>query len=353
MTALVLSVLAGVILFVGLIASVQIVQPVKQRAYTVLGTYKGTLKPGVNFVVPFISSVYEYDMREQTVDIPEQELITNDNAPIKVDGVIYTKLNSPRKAFLEVEDYHRAVRNLAQTTLRAVIGEMDLDDTLNQRDKINARIREELAEPTDNWGVEITKVEIKNVHPSKEVRDAMEEQTSAERQRRAMVTKAKGQKRSQILKAEGEKQSRIIEAEGERQERIRVAMGESRSIILRALASRTMGEQATIVRSLEAMETAAQEKSNSFFFPAELSNTIGRLGRYLSDSDFSSEDMLEEMSLDDFPEEIRDIMDPSREPDDLDDPEEIDTEDLDQDIDEDIDSVENNSLDQDEDQTGT
>lgn len=217
---------------------------------------------------------------------------------------------------------------------------MDLDDTLNQRDKINARIREELAEPTDNWGVQITKVEIKNVHPSKEVRDAMEEQTSAERKRRAMVTKAKGQKRSQILKAEGEKQSRIIEAEGERQERIRVAMGESRSIILRALASQTMGEQATIVRSLEALEKAAQEESNSFFFPAEVSGTIGRLGRYLSDTDGGTGDQLESVSLEDLPDEIRDIMDPSRTPDDLDDLDDIEPDDIDEDIDDNLDSVE-------------
>lgn len=340
MEAIIISLFAGFLFFIALIAAVQIVDPVEQRAYTVLGTFKGTLKPGVNFIVPFISSVYSYDMREQTVDIPEQELITNDNAPIKVDGVIYTKLNSPKKAFLEVEDYHRAVRNLAQTTLRAVIGEMDLDDTLNQRDKINARIREELAEPTDNWGVQITKVEIKNVHPSKEVRDAMEEQTSAERKRRAMVTKAKGQKRSQILKAEGEKQSRIIEAEGERQERIRVAMGESRSIILRALASQTMGEQATIVRSLEALEKAAQEESNSFFFPAEVSGTIGRLGRYLSDTDGGTGDQLESVSLEDLPDEIRDIMDPSRTPDDLDDLDDIEPDDIDEDIDDNLDSVE-------------
>ncbi|MGM0381285.1 MAG: SPFH domain-containing protein [bacterium] len=302
----------GFIAVIALFSSFTIVRPYQKKTLTVFGDFWGVLEPGINFVPPFVSSLFTYDMREQTIDVPKQGVITEDNAPVQADGVIYIKIQDVKKAFLEVDNYLRAVQNLSQTTLRAVMGNMELDETLNRRDVINTKIQEELAEPTDEWGIRVKRVEIRNIEPSKDVTQAMEEQTSAERRRRAMVTEARGKKRSEILKAEGEKKSRIIRAEGEKQERIRVAQGEAESLYLRALASKTMGEQAVIVRSLEALEKAAGEESNSFFFPYELAGTIGRLGRDISDSDFPSSQLLEGADLSDLPEAVQDLLDPQK-----------------------------------------
>jgi regulator of protease activity HflC (stomatin/prohibitin superfamily) len=311
MTWIILSIL-GFVLITALYSSFTIVKPYQKRTLTVFGDFWRVLDPGINFVPPFVSSLFTYDMREQTIDVPKQDVITQDNAPVTADGVIYIKIQDVKKTFLEIEDHRRAVQNLSQTSLRAVIGNMELDETLNRRDIINTRIQEELAEPTDEWGISVKRVEIKNIHPSDDVRQAMEEQTSAERRRRAMVTEARGKKRSEILKAEGEKRSRIIRAEGEKQERIRVAQGEAQSLYLRAVASQTMGEQAVIVRSLEALEAAAEERSNSFFFPFEFSGTVGRVARNLSDTDYPIEKALEGTPLSDLPDEVKDLLDPEK-----------------------------------------
>jgi len=302
----------GLVFISALFSSFTVVKPYQKRTLTVFGDFWRVLDPGINFVPPFVSSLFTYDMREQTIDVPKQDVITHDNAPVTADGVIYIKIQDVKKTFLEIEDHRRAVQNLSQTTLRAVIGNMELDETLNRRDVINARIQEELAEPTDEWGISVKRVEIKNIHPSSDVRQAMEEQTSAERRRRAMVTEARGKKRSEILEAEGEKQSRIIRAEGEKQERIRVAQGEAEALYLRAVASETMGEQAVIVRSLEALEQASKEESNTFFFPFEFSGTVGRLARTLTDTDYPVDSLLEGTPLSDLPEEVQDLLDPEK-----------------------------------------
>uniref|UniRef100_UPI0026095EAC SPFH domain-containing protein n=1 Tax=Haloplanus sp. TaxID=1961696 RepID=UPI0026095EAC len=206
---------------------VRFVDAYDKEALTVFGEYRGLLDPGINFVPPFVSRTFRFDMRTQTMDVPRQEAITRDNSPVTADAVVYLRVMDAKKAFLEVDDYKTAVSNLAQTTLRAVIGDLELDDTLNKRQEINARIRRELDEPTDDWGIRVESVEVREVNPSQEVQRAMEQQTGAERRRRATILEAQGERRSAVESAQGEKQSNIIRAQGEKQSQILEAQGDA------------------------------------------------------------------------------------------------------------------------------
>jgi len=265
--------------------SVQIVKAYEKRAYTRFGKYVGLLEPGITFIVPFVSKTYAFDMRTQTLDVPRQEAITRDNSPVTADAVVYIKVMDAKKAFLEVDDYKRAVSNLAQTTLRAVIGDMELDDTLNKRQEINAKIRRELDEPTDDWGIRVESVEVREVNPSKDVQQAMEQQTSAERRRRAMILEAQGERRSAIEQAQGEKQSDIIRAQGKKQSQILEAQGDAISTVLRAKSAESMGERAVIERGMETLESIGQGESTTFVLPQELTSLVGRYGKHLTGSD--------------------------------------------------------------------
>jgi regulator of protease activity HflC (stomatin/prohibitin superfamily) len=206
---------------------------------------------------------------------------------VTADAVVYIKVMDARKAFLEVEDYKRAVSNLAQTTLRAVIGDMELDETLSNRSMINARIREELDAPTDEWGIRVESVEVREVNPSPAVQGAMEQQTSAERRRRAMILEAQGERRSAIEQAQGEKQSDIVRAQGEKQSQILEAQGDAISTVLRAKSAESMGERAVIDKGLETLESIGQGESTTFVLPQEISSLLGRYGKHLTGSDVS------------------------------------------------------------------
>jgi len=285
----------GVVGFVGLLllsivivavnSAVVIVEAYEQRALTVLGEFRELLTPGINFVPPFVSKTYAFDMRTQTLDVPRQEAITRDNSPVTADAVVYIKVMDAKKAFLQVENYKRAVSNLAQTTLRAVLGDMELDDTLSKRSEINARIREELDEPTDEWGVRVESVEVREVNPTRDVKQAMEQQTSAERRRRAMILESQGERRSAIEKAEGDKQSNIIRAQGEKQSQILEAQGDAISTVLRAKSAESMGERAVIEKGMETLADIGQGESTTFVLPQELSSLVGRYGKHLTGSD--------------------------------------------------------------------
>ncbi|MES3161698.1 MAG: SPFH/Band 7/PHB domain protein, partial [Halorubrum sp.] len=231
-----------------------IVDAYEKKTLTVFGEYRKLLEPGINIIPPFVSRTYPFDMRTQTLDVPRQEAITRDNSPVTADAVVYIKVMDAKKAFLEVDDYKKAVSNLAQTTLRAVLGDMELDDTLNKRQEINAKIRQELDEPTDEWGIRVESVEVREVNPSKDVQQAMEQQTSAERRRRAMILEAQGERRSAVEEAEGDKQSNIIRAQGEKQSQILEAQGDAISTVLRARSAESMGERAIIERGMETLE---------------------------------------------------------------------------------------------------
>src|SRR6056297_2036996 len=279
-------------------SSVVIIRPYQKGAYTVLGTYRGVLDQGIHFIYPFVSDVTRFDMRTQTLDVPRQEAITRDNSPVTADAVVYIKVMDAKKAFLEVDDYKRAVSNLAQTTLRAVIGDMELDDTLNKRQEINAKIRRELDEPTDEWGIRVESVEVREVNPSADVQQAMEQQTSAERRRRAMILEAQGERRSAVERAEGEKQSNIIRAQGEKQSQILEAQGDAISTVLRAKSAEAMGERAIIERGMETLESIGQGESSTFILPQELTSLVGRYGKTLTGSDVQESAGLEGKEFD-------------------------------------------------------
>jgi len=268
-------------------SAVEIVQAYEKEALTVFGEYRRLLEPGIHFVPPFVSKTYPFDMRTQTIDVPQQEAITRDNSPVTADAVVYIRVMDARRAFLEVEEYERAVSNLAQTTLRAVLGDMELDDTLSRRAMINARIREELDEPTDEWGIRVESVEVREVTPAAGVKNAMEQQTSAERRRRAMILEAQGERRSAIEKAQGEKQSDIVRAQGSKQSQILEAQGDAVSTVLRAKSAESMGERAIIDKGMETLESIGQGESTTFVLPQELSSLVGRYGKHLSGSDVS------------------------------------------------------------------
>jgi hypothetical protein len=218
---------------------------------------------------------------------------------VTADAVVYIKVMDAKKAFLEVDDYKKAVSNLAQTTLRAVLGDMELDDTLNKRQEINAKIRTELDEPTDEWGIRVESVEVREVNPSKDVQQAMEQQTSAERRRRAMILEAQGERRSAIEKAEGDKQSNIIRAQGEKQSQILEAQGDAISTVLRAKSAESMGERAVIEKGMETLGEIGQSESTTFVLPQELTSLVGRYGKHLTGSDVKVDgEMLDSLEFD-------------------------------------------------------
>ncbi|WP_152040643.1 SPFH domain-containing protein [Salinigranum salinum] len=297
-----IGILVLVLAIVTVWSMVEIVDAYEKKALTVFGEYRKLLEPGINFIPPFVSRTYAFDMRTQTLDVPRQEAITRDNSPVTADAVVYIKVMDAKKAFLEVDDYKKAVSNLAQTTLRAVLGDMELDDTLNKRQEINARIRKELDEPTDEWGVRVESVEVREVNPSPDVQQAMEQQTSAERRRRAMILEAQGERRSAVETAEGEKQSNIIRAQGKKQSQILEAQGDAISTVLRAKSAESMGERAIIDKGMETLERIGEGESTTFVLPQELSSLLGRYGKQLTGSDVQEQAGLDSL---DFDEETR------------------------------------------------
>ena len=286
-------------------SAVEIVNAYEKRALTVFGSYRRLLDPGLSVVPPFVSKTYTFDMRTQTIDVPKQEAITRDNSPVTADAVVYIRVMDAKRAFLEVDDYERAVSDLAQTTLRAVLGDMELDDTLSEREIINRRINEELDEPTDEWGVRVESVEVRSVQPSRGVQNAMEEQSSAERRRRAMILEAQGQRRSAIETAEGQRQSNVISAQGEKQASVLRAQGDAVATVLQARASESMGERAIVDRGLESLERIGTSPSSTFVLPQELTSLLGRYGRGLTDSDVQESAGLDSLEFD---EETRTLL---------------------------------------------
>jgi regulator of protease activity HflC (stomatin/prohibitin superfamily) len=272
--------------------SIKIVQPYEQAIYMRLGRYMRVLDQGVNFVAPLINQVVRLYLRTQVLDVPRQEVITKDNSPTNVDAIIYIKVVDPKKAFFQVTNYRTATIYLAQTTLRSIIGDMELDEILSNRQKINLHLRDVLDEATDKWGVKVEGVEIREVDPAGKVKDAMEEQTSAERLRRAAILKADGSKRAAILNAEGEKRSRILQAEGLRQAKILEAEGERLAIILRSqgdaqklrilsVGASPLDSKALTVLSLDTMKSLGNGQATKIIFPFELTKLVEGASEYL------------------------------------------------------------------------
>ncbi len=199
------------------------------------GRYKETLDPGLRFLIPFVDSlVSRIDMRETVLDIPPQPVITNDNVTVTIDAVIYYYVTDAQAVRYEVANFYNAVSKLAQTNVRNVVGEMALDESLSSRERINAALTETLDEATDKWGVKVTRVEVKEIEPPRDISDAMSKQMKAEREKRATILEAEAYREKQILEAEGDKQNAILVAEGNRQKEILTAEGERQAAILRA-----------------------------------------------------------------------------------------------------------------------
>lgn len=249
--------------------TVRIVPEYERLVILELGRYKATRGPGLTIVVPLLEKAFRADLREKFLDIPAQTAITRDNASIAIDFLVYYRIIDPSLAILKVESVERASVNIATTTLRAVIGDIDLDDVLSKREDINDVLRTKLDEATERWGMKITSVEIREIEPPRAILDAMTQQMTAERERRAQVTRASGEREAAIAVAEGEKQAAILRAQGQRESAILAAEGERQSQLLRA-----QGYAA----ALEAIYAKAQDLDSNTM-ALQYMQTLGEIGR--------------------------------------------------------------------------
>ena len=270
-----------------MIPYMKIIKQYERLAVFTLGKFSGIRQPGLNFFLWPFHMTTNVDLREEVMDIPRQTNITLDNAPIDIDFLVYMRIidEEAQRAVLDVVDYHGAVVGIATTTLRAVIGEMNVDDVLSQRERINENLRSKLDEITARWGIKVTQVEISEIEPAREIQEAMNRQMSAERIRRGAVTEAEGIRQAAITVAEGEKQSAILKAEGHRQGEILTAQGDQQAAVLRAEGFSTALEKIHQVAaeidantlSLQYFDTLKElgsSPSTKFIFPMEFTNLL-------------------------------------------------------------------------------
>ena len=295
------------IILIVIVLSLSCVKVIKQSKVGIvmrLGKFQKKADTGVHFLIPFLDQMaYVIDLRENVVDFPPQPVITKDNVTMQIDTVVYFQVTDPVRYVFEIANPISAIENLTATTLRNIIGELDLDETLTSRDIINTKMRSILDEATDKWGIKVNRVELKNIMPPQDIQVAMEKQMRAERERRESILQAEGEKQSSILKAEGEKQSAILKAEAKKEAMVREAEGEKQSRILRAegeaesirqIAQAKAEGEATIIKnvfqamkesdiddnmlalkSMEALEKLAESDSTKLVLPSETVNFLG------------------------------------------------------------------------------
>jgi regulator of protease activity HflC (stomatin/prohibitin superfamily) len=253
-----------------------------------LGTYGGTRGPGVVIVAAPFEQAIRIDMRERFLEIPRQTAISKDNAPINVDFLVYYRVVDPRLTVTAVDNAVRAAVNVAATTLRSVIGDISLDDVLSKREGINDTLRVKLDEVTENWGLKVTRVEIREIEPPRDVQDAMNRQMTAERQRRAAVTTAEGERQSAIMVAEGQKQAQILKAEGDKQAAILKAEGERQAQLLKAQGyaagleaiyseARNVDPNTMTLQYLETLKEVGASPATKFVLPMEITSLMTRM----------------------------------------------------------------------------
>ncbi|MBR3543747.1 MAG: SPFH/Band 7/PHB domain protein [Treponema sp.] len=274
-----------VIVFLLVVVNIRIVP--QSRAFIIerLGTYCSTWQAGLHVKIPFIDRIANtVTLKEQVLDFPPQPVITKDNVTMKIDSVVYMQITEPKLYTYGVEAPMMAIENLSATTLRNIIGELDLDTTLTSRDIINTKMRAIIDEATDPWGIKVNRVEVKNIMPPEAIREAMEKQMRAERERREKILIAEGQKQSEILVAEGQKQAMILQAEAEKEAKIRKAEGEAAAIRevqsataegLRVIKEAKIDDAVIKLRSLEALEKVAQGQATKLIIPADIQNMAG------------------------------------------------------------------------------
>ncbi len=297
--AVILIIVIAIVGLAALVAAVKIVRPYQRGLVERLGKYKTTKDPGLTLIVPFVETMQLIDMREQVVDVPPQEVITADNVVVSVDAVVYYEATDPQRLVYNVADFFTAITKLAQTNLRNLIGDLELDKALTSRDTINTQLREVLDDATDKWGVRVVRVEIQRIDPPPDIVSAMHAQMRSERDRRATVTEAKGYQEAAIARADGEKQSAVLAAEGRRQAAILDAEGDAQAIELRAKADKMrwtmLGEgeglaakarltgikeagadqKVLTVEYLQALEKIGDGRATKLVIPAEFSGLMG------------------------------------------------------------------------------
>lgn len=278
-----------VVIFAAL--SLRIIQPYEKGLVERLGKYVKTLDSGLQFIWPFIENVRKVDMRERVLDVPPQEVITSDNVVVTVDAVVYFEITDPVRVMYQVENFIMAAMKLAQTNLRNVIGDMELDQTLTSRERVNVQLREILDDATDKWGVRITRVELQKIDPPRDITDSMSQQMKAERTKRAAILEAEGVRQAEITRAEGEKQAAILDAEGkaqairevadaERYEKLTVAQGEAEAVttVYKAIHDGGPTNDLIAIKYLETLGEIADGKATKVFLPLESSGVLGTLG---------------------------------------------------------------------------
>lgn len=280
---------------------IQIVQQATVKMVERLGKFHKVAHSGINFIWPYMDSIRPFvlsgqrsdyvDLREKVIDFPPQPVITRDNVTMEVDAVLYFQVTDPMKAVYEIVDLGAAIHQLTVTSLRNVMGELTLDETLTSRETVNAKLRDILDEATDKWGVKVNRVELKNIEPPSEIRDAMAKQMKAERERRAVVTEAEGTKAAAVLNAEGErdaaiaraegvKRSTILDAEGVAEARVKIAQAEAEALkrVRGGLGDASPANYLIALKYLESLEKISAGQATKIFLPFEASGILGSLG---------------------------------------------------------------------------
>ncbi|MBQ9026679.1 MAG: SPFH/Band 7/PHB domain protein [Methanobrevibacter sp.] len=276
-----------ILIIVGL-KSVKILRPYEKGVIERLGKYSRTAESGVAILIPFIETIQKVDLREQVVDVPPQEVITKDNTVVVVDCVIFYEVVDAFNAVYNVVNFYQAITKLAQTNLRNIIGDLELDETLTSREMINTELREVLDVATDKWGSKVVRVEIQKIEPPQDIVEAMSKQMKAERMKRASILEAEGYKQSEITRSEGDKQAAILEAEGNAESIKKMAEADKEAAILRAEGEAVAIEKVynaihegnpddglIAIKYLESLEKIADGESNKVFLPLESSGVLG------------------------------------------------------------------------------
>ena len=278
------------VLLVVAFKGVRTLRPYEKGVVERLGKYNRTVESGLVIIVPFVETIRKVDLREQVVDVPPQEVITKDNTVVVVDCVIFYEVVDPFNAVYNVVNFYQAITKLAQTNLRNIIGDLELDQTLTSREKINTQLREVLDTATDKWGTRVVRVEIQKIEPPKDIVEAMSKQMKAERMKRAAILEAEGYKQSEIKRAEGDKQAAILESEGKAEaikkvaeankyQEIAIAEGEAKAIlnVYSAIHEGNPTNDLLAIKYLEALQKVADGKATKVFLPLETSGVLGSI----------------------------------------------------------------------------
>ncbi|MBQ1236065.1 MAG: SPFH/Band 7/PHB domain protein [Oscillospiraceae bacterium] len=274
-----------VVVVLTVVRCIRIVQQAKAYVIEFLGAYKTTWNVGIHFKIPFVERVAKVvSLKEQVADFPPQPVITKDNVTMQIDTVIYFQITDPKLYTYGIEQPILAIENLSATTLRNIIGDLELDQCLTSRDIINSKMRSILDDATDPWGIKVNRVELKNILPPKEIQNAMEKQMKAERERREAILRAEGEKTAAILEAEGEKQSAILRADAKKQQQILEAEGQAEAILkvqtataegIRLINESCPSDAVLKLKALEAFSAAADGKATKIIIPSEIQSIAG------------------------------------------------------------------------------